>query len=75
MRLSRSSFQASDSAAQSWTSLTEDGDPRFPERLNAALGRQLTALAWWAHSLRAARNIEIRKSAPAADTKAKEAAR
>jgi NAD(P)H-dependent FMN reductase len=44
-----------------WTNLTEDGDPRFPERLNAALGRQLTALAWWSYSLRAARNIAINR--------------
>ena len=54
-----------------WTNLTEDGDPRFPERLNAALARQLTALAWWAYSLRAARNIEIRKNT-AAEAKATE---
>ena len=57
-----------------WTNLTEDGDPRFPERLNAALGRQLTALAWWAYSLRAARHIEIRKGAPADGAKVKEPA-
>jgi NAD(P)H-dependent FMN reductase len=44
-----------------WTNLSDEGEPRFPERLNAALGRQLTSLAWWAYSLRAARNIEIRK--------------
>jgi len=44
-----------------WTNLDEDGEPRFPEQLNAALGRQMTALTWWGHSLRAARNIEIRK--------------
>ena len=42
-----------------WTSLSEDGEPRFPERLNAALGRQLTALAWWGYSLRAARSIAV----------------
>ena len=57
-----------------WTNLTEEGDPRFPERLNAALGRQLTALAWWAYSLRAARHIEIRKGAPADGAKVKEPA-
>lgn len=44
-----------------WTNLTEDGVPRFPERLNAALGRQLTALTWWAYSLRAARNIAVNR--------------
>lgn len=44
-----------------WTNLSEEGEPKFPEKLNAALGRQMTALAWWAYSLRAARNIEIRK--------------
>ena len=42
-----------------WTNLSEDGDPRFPERLNAALGRQFTALAWWGYSLRAARSIAV----------------
>jgi NAD(P)H-dependent FMN reductase len=45
-----------------WTNLSEEGEPRFPERLNAALGRQLTALAWWSYSLRAARGIEIRRT-------------
>jgi NAD(P)H-dependent FMN reductase len=44
-----------------WTNLDEEGEPRFPEQLNASLARQMTALAWWAYSLRAARNIEIRK--------------
>ena len=44
-----------------WTNLDEEGEPRFPEQLNAALGRQMTALAWWGYSLRAARTIEIRK--------------
>ena len=44
-----------------WTSLDEEGEPRFPEHLNASLGRMMTALAWWGYSLRAARNIEIRK--------------
>lgn len=48
-----------------WTNLTEGGEPRFPERLNAALGRQLTALAWWAYSLRAARNIAINRESAA----------
>lgn len=50
-----------------WTNLDEDGEPRFPERLNAALGRQLVALAWWAYSLRAARSIEIRKAVQRTD--------
>jgi NAD(P)H-dependent FMN reductase len=58
-----------------WTNLTEEGDPRFPERLNGALGRQLTALAWWAYSLRAARNIEIRKGMHAEEPKQAEPAR
>lgn len=44
-----------------WTNLDEEGEPRFPEQLNASLARQMTALAWWGYSLRAARNIEIRK--------------
>ena len=42
-----------------WSNLSEDGQPRFPEKLNAALGRQLTALAWWGYSLRAARSIAV----------------
>jgi NAD(P)H-dependent FMN reductase len=44
-----------------WTNLSENGEPRWPEKLNAALARQMTSLAWWGYSLRAARNIEIRK--------------
>jgi NAD(P)H-dependent FMN reductase len=48
-----------------WMNLSEAGEPRFPERLNGALGRQMTALAWWAYSLRAARAIEIRTGSAA----------
>lgn len=42
-----------------WSNLSEEGQPRFPEKLNAALSRQLTALAWWGYSLRAARSIAM----------------
>lgn len=48
-----------------WMNLSEEGEPRFPERLNGALGRQLAALAWWGYSLRAARNIELRQETAA----------
>jgi NAD(P)H-dependent FMN reductase len=57
-----------------WTNLSEAGEPRFPERLNAALGRQLISLAWWGYSLRAARQIEIRKGPRHADGRAKQPA-
>lgn len=55
-----------------WTNLSEEGVPRFPERLNSALGRQLASLAWWAYSLRAARQIEIRKGLQPNGKQAKE---
>lgn len=57
-----------------WTSLSEEGQPRYPERLNAAFSRQLASLAWWAYSLRAARQIEIRKDMPRRHDREKEPA-